>query len=82
MVKQPRKLNRRQKIQLAAEGKDPKEYAWSDTLRTFIRKDKDAAPPNCDGEGTGTGRQVGTHPNGRVPGKMDRGGAEKGVCKA
>ena len=38
-MKQVKKLTRDQKIQLANEGKDPKQYAWSPQLQAFVRKD-------------------------------------------
>ena len=38
-MKQVKKLTRDQKIRLVKEGKDPKQYAWSEQRHSFIRKD-------------------------------------------
>lgn len=38
-MKQLKKLTWKQKQALAKEGKDPKLYAWSDKLQSFVRKE-------------------------------------------
>jgi hypothetical protein len=38
-MKQMKKLTRNQKIRLAKEGKDPKDYMWCERMQAFIRKD-------------------------------------------
>jgi hypothetical protein len=37
-MKQMKKLTRNQKIRLAKEGKDPKDYMWCERMQAFIRK--------------------------------------------